>query len=261
MDSEDAWRKGFVPLMRNLDGHPIMSDPFTLAVYVRLAYRARFGEGLAFQRAPGHWKELPCEVGQCVFGRDELAAKLRAKPGRVRRALERLAQWGLVTVESTKLGSIATVRHYAWFWTKGAYSEPSGDTTAAPRSEGQALGDFAAMFGATKGNTPKQETGHPTQERSCRAQARGCWSEAGQIQKAWEQTEGDHAAQAYVAEGLSRARDPQRAATRVMREINEALEDAEVGPFPGQSLWKWFQARTDVWLGSDTIDGDKVDVG
>lgn len=132
--------KAFVPLDRALDDHPVLEDAIALAVYVRISYRARYGDRDGAQRPPGHGGTIPVGIGQAVLGRSELANSIRVQ-GRpvgeraIRSALLRLVGWGLVALDPTKLGTIATVRDLSAFWGEVSAERPSTDPSMDPSKD------------------------------------------------------------------------------------------------------------------------------
>lgn len=86
----------------------LVRDSNTFRVYCELASRARWSAGSCL----GSHGIVDLAVGQCVLGRGELATSIRITEANVRTAINRLVKLGAITVESTKLGTIATIRNY-----------------------------------------------------------------------------------------------------------------------------------------------------
>lgn len=78
----------------------------TLIVYLELLDRAAFQAGP--RRIGGHVVTL--EIGQCVVGRNELAASCLASESTIRTSLNRLQTLQLIAIQSTSRGSVITVR-------------------------------------------------------------------------------------------------------------------------------------------------------
>ena len=83
--------------------------PVTLAVYLKLLSRARWRPG---QRL-GHHGVIDLDSGQCVMGRDEIAAECGTSATKVRTAIRHLSQLGYITSESSTAGTVVTIVGYA----------------------------------------------------------------------------------------------------------------------------------------------------
>jgi hypothetical protein len=87
----------------------IQHEPLTLAVYNVLVRRVRWDR----DRVLLNGRVIELEAGQCVVGRDELAAKLHTTPQRVRSAFVRLSNLEIATSRTTNAGTIVTLCGYA----------------------------------------------------------------------------------------------------------------------------------------------------
>ena len=99
-------------------------DSNTFRVYCEIASRARWSAGACL----GSHGIVELAIGQCVLGRAEIAAELDLTERAVRTALDRLSKLRVVTIESTKRGTVATI-HEQWTTAEATPSErPTLDT-------------------------------------------------------------------------------------------------------------------------------------
>ncbi len=82
--------------------------PATLVVYLKLLSRSRWARGPRL----GSHGVVDLEAGQCVCGREELAAECGTSTGKVRTALAHLSRLGWITTESTTAGTVVTMIGY-----------------------------------------------------------------------------------------------------------------------------------------------------
>lgn len=83
----------------------LLDEPLLFALYSALLMRARYVPG----RVPTKQGHVDLDVGQAVYGRDELAHRIGTTPARLRTALARLETLGFLTSHSTSRGSVATL--------------------------------------------------------------------------------------------------------------------------------------------------------
>lgn len=102
----------------------LRSNPIAHLVYSELLARA------AYQAGPRmiSGRVVTLAVGQCVAGRPELATSLSTSEQTIRTALNHLQTLQLITIESTKRGSVITLRGYA----ESLPGAPSGQPTDQP---------------------------------------------------------------------------------------------------------------------------------
>ncbi len=81
-------------------------DPIARAAYLELCQRAEWKAPSRRQTKHG-WIDL--DLGQCCFGREELATRIGHSERKVRRSVDGLGRSGALAVETSKLGSIATI--------------------------------------------------------------------------------------------------------------------------------------------------------
>lgn len=98
-------------------------DANTVRVYIELASRARWTPG----RHLGSHGIVDLGSGQCAFGRGELARVLGMTEQNVRTSIARLQKLGAVTVDSTNLGTIATIRDVDAIAAPTPANQPSGN--------------------------------------------------------------------------------------------------------------------------------------
>lgn len=126
-DLEWSYDRGYrkVPdgIIRVLARHPI-----ALAVYMQILLRARWTDG---EVMTSHGRRR-LKAGQAMFGRGELAAAIGSNETPVRSALKRLQDARILTIEATKLGSIATLLGYRENAELDATREPSNQPTNQP---------------------------------------------------------------------------------------------------------------------------------
>ena len=125
-----GWEKGWVPLMRTLVDHPVMSRPPTLSLYVLLLFRARYIPG--FADIGGEVIELG--IGQCAYGREEVAKSLGLTERKVRTAQRFLEKAGLISRKATSRGSIATVCDYEAWTPTNSSGRPTDDQPTTSRA-------------------------------------------------------------------------------------------------------------------------------
>ena len=118
-----AWDNGFVPLPRDLSDHPVLDDPMALAVYLRILFRARHearGSGLAWLPCGRGWKGHELSIGESLISQNELGDLIKgATRQSVRRALDRIVRWGLVSTRPSNTGTVVMSEAHAQFWSAG----------------------------------------------------------------------------------------------------------------------------------------------
>lgn len=107
----------------------IGADPITLAIYIAITARARWEGPVTRTTAHG---VVDLDLGQCYLGRAELAEEVGTTEQRVRTALRRLETHRILTIESTKLGTIATLIGY-----RGNVAKAQADQPSRPPSTNQ----------------------------------------------------------------------------------------------------------------------------
>lgn len=111
----------------------LIRDADSFRVCLELRSRARWTPGPYL----GSHGIIELAAGQCVIGRAELAAVLGLTEATIRTCLNRLARLGAITIESTKLGSIITIRDGEDSDEVSPANQPSapGQINQAPRVE------------------------------------------------------------------------------------------------------------------------------
>jgi uncharacterized phage protein (TIGR02220 family) len=121
----------------------VCRDTNTLRVYLELASRARWTAGAVL----GSHGVVQLAVGQAIMGRGEVAAVLDLTERAVRTAIDRLSALGVLTVETTKRGTVVTLRDYSSSDEHGPSERPSLD----------ASNDQASTVAAANGSPSNEE--------------------------------------------------------------------------------------------------------
>ena len=233
-----------MPLMRSLTDHPIMRRPEALNLYIHLLFRARYKPSWADLNG----EVLRLEVGQAVYGREEMARLLGSTVGKVRSNQQWLKKTGLITLKTTNRGTIVTVCNYATSMRRSNSERPANNQPTTNRATTNEQGNTETKREEEKRSTSKAGIFFSRNEEiESAAEIPSEYKAAVLLAKTWSALPGARRADPfYVSEGLSRggidAADVQ--------ELIDGIGRYDV-PESGETLWAWFRRITGEWLGSE----------
>lgn len=252
--------RGWVPLPRLPEDHPIFRRPIAVALYALLLGRARYRAGPA-RCGNG---EVYLEVGQAVYGEHEMAKLLGVNRQPIRTNQRYLVNYGLITLNPTKQGHIATICNYGVSGKEDMLNQPTPNQ--------RPTNGVATIKEGNKANKENKEVRSNASvlrtldklniSESLRDQFK---NEAINIADAWSALEGVRRADPlYVVEGLRRgvhnaenlpveyAQDYLIGLAREVEDAIDAIGRSAEKPRYNESLWNWHCRNTGEWLGSET---------
>jgi hypothetical protein len=126
-----SYSTAFVKVPRPI-GDRLKRDPEAFVVYWELLARARYQAGPV---PTSQGAKVDLAIGQAVYGRRELAAKLELTEDSVRNALERLERLEVITRDGTHRGTIVTMCGFSESTSTGQETAPTGDRAPTEPTE------------------------------------------------------------------------------------------------------------------------------
>ena len=235
---------GWVPLMRSLTDHPIMRRPEALSFYIHLLLRARYKPGLADLNGQILW----LEVGQAVYGREEMGRLLDLTEGKVKTNQQFLVKTGLITRKATNRGTIVTVCDYRAWALANTPERPANDQPTTSRPTTNEYVNKETKKEEEKRSTSKAGVSFSRNEEiESEAEIPSDYKAEILLAKTWSALPGVRRADpSYVSDGLARGGID-------VTEVQELIDGISRYDMPesGETLWAWFRRMTGEWLGSE----------